>query len=90
MKSVLPPAEVSALQEQYQSLPTEKLADEANSAYRHLTEVTETLEAERKNGDHYGITICLEEVHRQEEKLELISRELRHRPDYDRETMLEF
>lgn len=90
MKSVLPPAEVSALQEQYQSLSTEKLADEANSAYRHLTDVTETLDVERKNDDHYGIAIALEEVYREEEKLELIGREFCHRPDYDRETMLEF
>lgn len=90
MKSVLPPAEVSTLQEQYQSLPTEKLADEANSAHRHLTEVTEALEVECENGDHYGIAISLGEVYRQEEKLELIGRELCHRPDYDRETMLEF
>lgn len=90
MKSVLPPAEVSALQEQYQSLSTEELADEANSAYRHLIEVTETLEVERKNDDHYGIAISLKEVYRQEEKLALIGREISHRPDYDREIMLEF
>ena len=90
MKSILPPAEVSVLQEQYQSLPTEKLADEANSAHRHLIEVTETLEIERKNDDHYGIAISLGEVYRQEEKLELIGREICHRPDYDRETILEF
>jgi hypothetical protein len=65
MRQTLPPDEEAHLREFYRSLTLEELIEEANINIRSEREAMENLRMERKNGDHFGVSISFQEVYRQ-------------------------